>query len=81
MDNGVHAMWGDIPVISTMSTGATDGRITRTAGIPTYGIACLFFDMDDNRAHGKDERIGIQEFYEGVEFNYRLIRELSGGNS
>jgi acetylornithine deacetylase/succinyl-diaminopimelate desuccinylase-like protein len=81
MDDTVHAMWGNLPVISTMSTGATDGRITRTAGIPTYGIACLFFDMDDNRAHGKDERIGIQEFYEGVEFNYRLIRALSGGNS
>ena len=33
--------------------------------------------MDDNRAHGKDERIGIQDFYEGVEFNYKLIKELS----
>jgi acetylornithine deacetylase/succinyl-diaminopimelate desuccinylase-like protein len=33
--------------------------------------------MDDNRAHGKDERIGIQDFYEGVEFNYKLIKELA----
>jgi acetylornithine deacetylase/succinyl-diaminopimelate desuccinylase-like protein len=80
MDKTVHGMWGNIPVIPTMSTGATDGRITRAAGIPTYGVACLFFDIDDNRAHGKDERVGVQEFYEGVEFSYRLIRELSGGN-
>jgi acetylornithine deacetylase/succinyl-diaminopimelate desuccinylase-like protein len=80
MDKTIRAMWGNLPVVATMSTGATDGTITRIAGIPTYGIACLFFERNDNRAHGKDERIGIQDFYEGVEFNYRLIRELSGGN-
>lgn len=80
MDKTVRAMWGDLPIIASMSTGATDGRITRTAGIPTYGIACLFFEMDDNRSHGKDERIGIPQFYEGVEFNYRLIKELSAKN-
>jgi acetylornithine deacetylase/succinyl-diaminopimelate desuccinylase-like protein len=80
MDKTVHAMWGNVPVVATMSTGATDGKITRIAGIPTYGVACLFFNREDNRAHGKDERIGVQDFYEGIEFNYRLIRELSGGN-
>jgi acetylornithine deacetylase/succinyl-diaminopimelate desuccinylase-like protein len=80
MDKTTRAMWGNLPVVATMSTGATDGKITRIAGIPTYGIACLFLNRDDNRAHGKDERIGVQDFYEGVEFNYRLIRELSGGN-
>jgi acetylornithine deacetylase/succinyl-diaminopimelate desuccinylase-like protein len=80
MDATVRAMWGNLPVVATMSTGATDGKITRIAGIPTYGVACMFFEMDDNRAHGKDERVGVQDFYDGVEFNYRLIRELSGGN-
>jgi acetylornithine deacetylase/succinyl-diaminopimelate desuccinylase-like protein len=80
MDKTVRAMWGNLPVVATMSTGATDGKITRIAGIPTYGVACLFFNREDNRAHGKDERIGVQDFYEGIEFNYRLIRELSGGN-
>ena len=81
MDKTVHGMWGNIPRDPTMSTGATDGRITRTAHLPSYGIACIFFDIDDNRAHGKDERVGVQEFYEGVEFNYQLMRELSGGNT
>ena len=60
-----------------MSTGATDGRITRTAGVPTYGISCMFYEMNDNRAHGKDERIGTQDFYDGVEFNYQLIQVLA----
>jgi acetylornithine deacetylase/succinyl-diaminopimelate desuccinylase-like protein len=66
-----------MPTVATMSTGATDGKITRTAGIPTYGIACMFFDVGDNRAHGKDERIGVQDFYEGVEFAYKLMKSLT----
>ena len=80
MDKTVHALYGDIPVMATMSTGATDGRITRIAGIPTYGISCMFFQMNDNRAHGKDERVGVQDFYDGVVFNYDLIRALSSPN-
>ncbi len=73
----LKAKWPGVPLIATMSTGASDGKYTRIAGIPTYGISCMFFDMNDNRAHGKDERIGVQDFYDGVDFNYRLIKELS----
>jgi acetylornithine deacetylase/succinyl-diaminopimelate desuccinylase-like protein len=80
MDKTVQQLYGNIPVMATMSTGATDGRITRTAGIPTYGISCMFFQMNDNRAHGKDERVGVQDFYDGITFNYNLIRALSSPN-
>ncbi|MGC1902364.1 MAG: M20/M25/M40 family metallo-hydrolase [Candidatus Acidiferrum sp.] len=80
MEKTVHEMWGNVPVIATMSTGATDGRITRTAGIPTYGISCMFFQMNDNRAHGKDERVGVQDFYDGVVFSWNLIHQLSSPN-
>src|SRR5580704_13352802 len=80
MDKTVHALYGKIPIMATMSTGATDGRITRIAGIPTYGISCMFFQMNDNRAHGKDERVGVQDFYDGIIFNYNLIRALSSSN-
>src|SRR6267154_313478 len=76
----VHRFWPSLPVVPTMSTGATDGRYLRIAGIPTYGIACMFFELNDNRAHGKDERIGVQDFYDGVEISYRLIKNLSSKN-
>jgi len=76
----VHSLWPGLPVVPTMSTGASDGRYLRIAGIPTYGIACMFFELDDNRAHGKDERIGAKDFYDGVEISYRLIRNLSSKN-
>jgi acetylornithine deacetylase/succinyl-diaminopimelate desuccinylase-like protein len=77
MEKVLNAAWPGLPLIATMSTGATDGKYTRIAGIPTYGISCMFFELNDSRAHGKDERVGIQDFYDGVDFNYQLIRELS----
>ncbi|MFN2565838.1 MAG: M20/M25/M40 family metallo-hydrolase [Gemmatimonadaceae bacterium] len=70
-------MFGDIPVIPVMSTGATDSRYFRAAGIPAYGVSGIFGDPNDNRAHGRDERILIKSFYEGQEFLYRLVKELS----
>lgn len=70
-------MWPDVPVIPTMSTGATDGLYLRRAGIPVYGVSGLFNDVNDVRAHGQDERISMRSFYEGLEFLYRLVKTLS----
>ena len=72
-------MWPGVRVVPVMLTGATDGSALRSAGIPTYGVSGLFGDMDDVRAHGQDERIRIEHFYEGQEFLYRLVKALSGG--
>ena len=66
-------MWPGVPVVPTMSTGATDGLFLRNAGIPTYGVSGIFGDVDDARAHGKDERLLVSSFYEGREFLYRLV--------
>jgi acetylornithine deacetylase/succinyl-diaminopimelate desuccinylase-like protein len=77
MDATLAATWPGVPWVPQMSTGASDGKILRIAGIPTYGISCMFYEVGENRAHGKDERVGVRDFYDGVEFNYRLIRALS----
>lgn len=76
----VGEMWPGTPVIPTMETGATDGYRLRDAGIPTYGISGVFIDMNDVRAHGRDERILESSFYQGVDFFYRYIKALSSGN-
>jgi acetylornithine deacetylase/succinyl-diaminopimelate desuccinylase-like protein len=62
-----------------LSTGATDGLYLRRAGIPTYGISGMFGDVDDVRAHGRDERVAAADYYDGVEFMYRFVKELTGG--
>jgi acetylornithine deacetylase/succinyl-diaminopimelate desuccinylase-like protein len=75
----VAEMWPGVPVLPMMETGATDCVYLRQAGIPTYGVAGVFYEMDPFRAHGKDERIGVEAFYEGVEFIYRLMKALTSG--
>jgi len=72
-----ESMWPGVSVPPIMSTGATDGKYLRIRGIPVYGISGMFGDMDDVRAHGRDERIGVREFADGVEFMYRFIKALS----
>lgn len=71
------SMWPGIEVIPEMSTGASDGAYTRNAGIPTYTVSAIASDPNDMRAHGKDERIGVQAFRDSREFWYRLVKSLS----
>lgn len=73
-------MWPGVPVVPSMSTGATDGLYLRNAGIPTFGVSGIFGDVDDARAHGKDERLLVSSFYEGREFLHRLVVALSSSN-
>lgn len=73
-----RAMWGNVAVIPVMSTGATDSRFFRALGVPAYGVSGLFLDPAvDARAHGRDERMRIQSYYEGQEFLWRLTRALT----
>jgi acetylornithine deacetylase/succinyl-diaminopimelate desuccinylase-like protein len=71
--------YSGIPVIPTMSTGATDGRFLRNAGIPTYGHSGMAGDIYDVRAHGKDERVSAKGFDTGVQYLYELVKMLAGG--
>ena len=71
-------LFGDIPVIPLMSTGATDSRFFRALGIPAFGVSGLFSDPTvDARAHGRDERMRVHSFYDGQEFLYRLTKALA----
>jgi acetylornithine deacetylase/succinyl-diaminopimelate desuccinylase-like protein len=72
-----NGMWPGITVIPEMSTGATDGLFLRNAGIPVYGVSAIAEDPDDFRAHGQDERIRAQSYYDALEYWYRLVKVLS----
>jgi acetylornithine deacetylase/succinyl-diaminopimelate desuccinylase-like protein len=73
-------IWPGVPVLPIMSTGASDGLILRRAGIPVYGVSGLFDDIDDVRAHGRDERMAVWAFFDGLEFMYRLEKALAGAH-
>ncbi len=70
-------MWPGAPVIPDMENGASDSIYTNAAGLPSYGISGIAIDHDDIRAHGKDERVRVSSFYDGVDFYYRYLRALT----
>ena len=78
IDKTSAEFWPGVPVVPVMSSGATDGSFLRNAGIPTYGHSGLASDVDDVRAHGRDERVAMKSFFDGQEYLYRLVKRLSG---
>jgi acetylornithine deacetylase/succinyl-diaminopimelate desuccinylase-like protein len=75
--SSTEKIWPGVPTIPIMVMGATDGRYLRVAGIPTYGVQGFFFDRNDIRFHGRDERMAVESFYEGQSFLYDLVKTLS----
>jgi acetylornithine deacetylase/succinyl-diaminopimelate desuccinylase-like protein len=71
-------MWPRAPVIPNMETGASDSIYTIAAGMPSYGVNGVAIDQDDIRAHGKDERVRVDAYYDGVDFYYRYLKILTG---
>ncbi|HEY1287791.1 MAG TPA: M20/M25/M40 family metallo-hydrolase [Burkholderiales bacterium] len=74
-------LWPGVPLVPTMSSGATDGRFTNNAGIPTYGLNGMFRDPDGSGVHGLNERIRVRSLYEGQEYLYRVVKLYAGGKS
>lgn len=73
------SLWGPLPVVPDMETGATDGLFLRNAGLPVFGVSGYFVDPNvpaDTRAHGLDERISVKGFLDQLEFTYRLLKAL-----
>jgi acetylornithine deacetylase/succinyl-diaminopimelate desuccinylase-like protein len=73
-------MWPNVPILPTMTTGATDGRFTNAAGIPTYGVTGMFGDPDGGGAHGLNERIRVRSLYEGRDFLFEIVKRYAMQN-
>ena len=69
--------WPNAPIVPGQSTGASDSKYTRMAGIPSYGFSSMAVDRDDVRAHGKDERVRVSAFDDGLEFFYLFLKALT----
>jgi acetylornithine deacetylase/succinyl-diaminopimelate desuccinylase-like protein len=70
-------LWPGAAVIPVMEVGASDSVYTSNAGIPSYGICGVAIERDDERAHGKDERVRVESFYKGLEFYYLFLKALT----
>ncbi len=74
----VHARYPDVKVIPYMESGGTDGAQFRRAGVPTWAVSGIFMDPDEMYAHGLDERVPIQAFYDALDHWSIIIEELAG---
>src|SRR5579863_865933 len=63
-----------VPLIPSMSTGATDGIFLEAIGIPVYGVPGGWGDPDGNGAHGLNERRSVRSVYVGRDFLTELIK-------
>ena len=77
----VHARHPGVPLVPAQESGATDGLYLRAAGIPTYGVGAMFIKDSDAFAHGLNERVPVQGFYDGLEHWYVLVKEVAGRKS
>ncbi len=72
-------IWPGVPIIPTMSTGATDGSYMNAAGIPTYGLSGMFHDLEGSHAHGLNERIRVKSLMDGRRFLYEVVKLYANG--
>ena len=79
MEQLVAKHFPGVPVIPTMSTGATDGVYLAAVGIPTYGVPGEWGDPDGNGAHGLNERLEVRSLYEGRDYLFDLVKVYAGG--
>ena len=70
-------MWPGIPVVPIMEPGASDSVYTMMAGMPSYGVNGVAIDDNDERMHGRDERVRVESFYRGAEFYYLFLKALT----
>jgi acetylornithine deacetylase/succinyl-diaminopimelate desuccinylase-like protein len=74
-------IWPGVPIVPTMSTGATDGRFLNAIGIPTYGLSGMFHDAEGSHAHGLNERIRVKSLLDGRRFLYEVVKLYAGATS
>ncbi len=67
-----------VPMLPSMSTGATDGIFFEAIGIPVYGAPGVFIDSDFSGIHGLNERLRTESLYTGRDYLYDLVKAYAG---
>ena len=76
-EKGIEAAWGDVLVIPTQSSGASDSMWYRAIGVPSYGASPSFIKESDEFAHGLNERIPLLNVRPGITYYLTVLTELA----
>jgi len=77
LQKAIDIKYPGLEIVPSMSSGGTDGMHFRAAGIPSYGVHGLYIKSSDVFAHGLNERIPVQSFYDSLAHWYVLLKEIS----
>lgn len=77
VERAAARLWPNVPIVPTMTPGATDGRFLNNAGIPTYGMSGMFSVPGESNAHGLNEKLRVRSLYEGRDFLDAIVREYA----
>src|SRR4029077_15657722 len=74
----VHKVYPGVPVVPWQESGASDGLVFRSVGIPTYGVDATFMKKSESFSHGLNERLPVKSFYDSLQIWYLLVKDLAG---
>ncbi|RYE02812.1 MAG: M20/M25/M40 family metallo-hydrolase [Sphingomonadales bacterium] len=73
----IHARFPGVPIVPSMSSGASDSMWFRARGVPSYGVSPIFMKSSDGFAHGLNERTPLSEIAPSIVYYRALLRELA----
>jgi len=73
----VHATHPKVPIVPSMSAGATDSMHFRALGVPSYGVSGLFVKASDDFSHGLNERVPVAAIDGALEHWDVLLKALA----
>lgn len=73
----IRASFGNVPVIASQSSGASDSMWYRALGVPSYGASGTFMKDSDGYAHGLNERVPIGNIGKSIDYYHVLLTELA----
>jgi len=76
-EKAVRAAWGEVPIIPTQASGASDSMWYRAKGVPSYGAAASFIRESDDFSHGLNERIPLLNVRPGITYYTSVLTDLA----
>jgi acetylornithine deacetylase/succinyl-diaminopimelate desuccinylase-like protein len=73
----VNKYWPSLVIVPTQAAGASDSIYVTQAGMPAYLITGVDADLEDDRFHARNERIGLGTFYTSNEFFYDFLQAVT----
>jgi acetylornithine deacetylase/succinyl-diaminopimelate desuccinylase-like protein len=67
-----------VPVLTPPLTSSTDASRLRQIGVVVYGFEPFALSEDDDRSHGDDERLSVDNLRFGLEVTYAIVSDVAG---